>query len=113
MPPMRPSGTLRSVTGMSPFADASSVNGVAVGPGPMAFTRMLYGAQSTAITRVICTTAALLAQYATLNGEVTSAICDEMLMMTPPPESRIAAAAAWQNKKTAVQLTPKTSSQSW
>src|SRR5215203_5972628 len=57
--------------------------GVSIAPGQIAFTRILYGARSTAIQRVRLTSPPFAAPYAAIAGYPTMPPTEEMLMIEP------------------------------
>src|SRR6478752_6349119 len=73
---------------------------VSVTPGATALTRMPSCANSTAMVRVIATTAALAVPYAMWNGAVFIPLIDEIDTIDPGfPCATISAATAWLMKK--------------
>src|SRR5215218_3125900 len=84
--PKRPCGTRRRT---SPYQARSSMiwrtSGVVKYAGASALTWMLYGANSSASTRVSCTTAPLLAAYAPWRSMPTRPKMEAMLMILPRP----------------------------
>src|ERR1700756_4137365 len=69
-------------------------NGVKIGPGPTAFTRMPSGEWSAASARVNPATAALLVSYCRLPPPATTERTEAVLTMAPPWLRRISGTAA-------------------
>src|SRR6185436_16869861 len=89
---------------------ASSVRMV---PGPIAFTRMPWGASDSAITLVSWLMAPLETTYGTWLGMASTAFTLDMLMIAPPPPCfTIWRAAAWPARNTPFRFTARTRSKS-
>src|SRR5262249_37527304 len=90
----------------SRFSSTSSIMSVAIGPGCTELQRMLSLACWLAVDLVKSRTAPWWAVYAAVSpGLPTRPAVDEMLMMEPPPDARIAGSAHFVPRNTPLTLT--------